>query len=124
MAKDELKIGDRVRVLFLYGSTVPGVIAEVKLNGWCDIDFGEGCMAYDVEPYRIEKVEPTEMIEVTFEHPKLKAVLSDAYWEEYRANLVRDLALDLKIITSDCADLITNYATRIVKNLKKQSFND
>lgn len=130
MTKDELKIGDRVKVRFTYGSTVPGVITEVKLNGWCDVDFGDGCMAYDVEPHRIEKIEPTH------KNPKFEVgdyvrvdgkeiVLDDTYWQHYRAELVKELALKLtdtnSITIPSTADLIVNFATRIVDNLKKQS---
>lgn len=48
------RVGDKVIVSFQNGDTKIGYIAEVKWNGWCDIDFGDGCMRYDVPPCEFE----------------------------------------------------------------------
>lgn len=51
------RVGDKVTVTFQNGNKMTGCIAEVKWNGWCDIDFGDGCMRYDVPPCEIELAE-------------------------------------------------------------------
>lgn len=51
------RVGDKVIVSFQNGDTKIGYIAEVKCNGWCDIDFGDGCMRYDVPPCELELLE-------------------------------------------------------------------
>lgn len=55
----------------------------------------------------------------------VKADLDDTYWDAYRAELVKEIAVKLAdketIMCPSIADYITNFATRIVDNLKKQS---
>lgn len=55
---EELNIGDKVKVSFPNGGVGVGVIAEIKLNGWCDIDFGGGCISHDIPQDRIERLIP------------------------------------------------------------------
>lgn len=51
------RVGDKVTAKLPNGNTMKGRIAEVKWGGWCDIDFGNGCMRYDVPPCEIELLE-------------------------------------------------------------------
>lgn len=58
MEKDGIKVGDRVKVLFPNERVEVGTVAEIKHNGWCDVDFGLGCMSHDITQDRIERLIP------------------------------------------------------------------
>lgn len=77
----------------------------------------EPSLADEIEAARLESLRLSESARNT-----LKAHLDDTYWQHYRAEIVKGLVLEMKTLTSDCADLIVNYATRIVDNLKKVKF--
>ena len=61
---EALNIGDRVKVLFPNGREEAGVIAEIKHNGWCDVDFGGGCISHDIPEDRIERLIPISEEEI------------------------------------------------------------
>lgn len=141
MTKDEeVKIGDVVKMQNGLFAGKTGVVVGIMKPSRCDI----GDLYYEVEmdcevpdEYKCRKalLTPNNIIggvsasefKVCGNHTPekqtegIKLDLSDTYWEKYRANLVRDLALDWEILNTDFADRIVDFATRIVENLKKQS---
>lgn len=56
---DEIKVGDRVEVIYQSGNR-RGMVCEVKYDGAVDVDFGGGCIGHDILQGRIKKVEPTD----------------------------------------------------------------
>lgn len=117
----EIKVGDRVKVAFLSGCKI-GCVAEIKHNGWCDIDFGDGCMTYDVAQDRIKKVECNNVGTIAI---PVKADLDDTYWEAYRAELAAKIAVAYaekgRYKPSEIGEFAAMVANDVVDNLKKQS---
>lgn len=144
MIKDkEAKIGDVVKVLKGKFAGKTGIVVGISVPSRYDIgdpyyEVDMNCEVPDKYKCRKTLITPNNVIggvsanefEVMFKAPtankpteRIKTVLSDTYWEEYRAELVKELTLKLtdtnNIAIPSTADHITDFATRIVNNLKK-----
>lgn len=141
---NDVKLGDEVKMfkgLFAGETgTIVGIMAcgndytdpyyEVDMN--CEVPDKYKCRKTLITPNNVIGGVSANEFEVMVKEPSdnkptggVKAVLSDAYWEEYRAELVKELVFKL-INANDVrclqnANYITDFATRIVDNLKKQS---
>lgn len=113
---DEIKCGDRFETP--HGVLIVDMMAGENIFGHYENgDFG---MWTKKELNRC-KTQPNDH---TITIP-VKADLDDTYWDAYRAELVKELALKLigsnEIRCLQNADHITDFVTRIIDNLKKQS---
>ena len=137
---DEIKCGDIVKVKRetpkdLYNNLpysfvdMPFFVAEIERD--CDNPMYDtsllrnGSTCLNIHPRWLErwdaKPQPNDH---TIAIP-VKADLDDIYWDVYRAELAKEFALKIINANNICclqnADHITDFVTRIVNNLKKQS---
>lgn len=132
----EIKCGDIVRVKRetprdLYNNLpydMPFFVAEIErdcdnpMNDTFFLRNGKTCL--NIHPHWLEKWDATKSKDNTITIP-VKADLDDTYWDVYRAELVKELAVKIAsnntINDSMIAYQIISFATQIVDNLKKQS---
>ncbi|MDE6536074.1 MAG: hypothetical protein K2K82_08730 [Muribaculaceae bacterium] len=135
---DEIKVGDRVKFKgkeeletmlgpsFWWSITLladrEAEIVSIPFNNSYRVDICPSLGGIRREFFdKIPKKQPNDH---TITIP-VKADLDDTYWDVYRAELVRDIAVKLAdnntITIPKICDRITDFATRIVDNLKKQS---
>lgn len=89
MEEYEINIGDKVKVLFPNGRVEVGTISEIKHNGWCDIDFGGGCISHDIPQDRIERLIPISEEEIR----KMEEELDKAAQEWFRHTMSKEDAI-------------------------------
>ena len=134
---DEIKCGDIVKVKRetpkdLYNNLpydMPFFVAEIERD--CDNPMYDtfllrnGSTCLNIHPHWLEKWDAkTQPNDHTIAIP-VKADLDDTYWDAYRAELVKEIAVKLAdketIMCPSIVDYVTNFTTRIVDNLKEQS---
>lgn len=114
---DEINIGDRVNTP--YGLFMVDMIAGANIFG--HYENGDAGIWTKKE---LNKHKPADNNDTAITIP-VKVDLDDTYWDAYRAELVKEIAVKLAdketIMCPSIADYVTDFATRIVDNLKKQS---
>lgn len=116
---DEIKVGDRVETSC--GVFIVDMIAGVNIFG--HYENGDAGIWTKKE---LNKHKSTDNNANTITIP-VEADFGDTYWDAYRAELVKGIVISVaneETITSPtAADCITDFATRIVDNLKKKKYD-
>lgn len=139
---ETLSIGDKVKVSFPNGREEAGVIAEIKHNGWCDVDFGDGCISHDIPQDRIERLIPIseeeikEWVKTMSKEDAIKELnpeehridtpfqdlLTKERWEAYRRDVAGQIAVKLANVDNRPPEDVGRYAvetaTMVVKHLR------